>query len=85
MNMQDLGGTRETIAAGIREVEALLPAANAVTAVFRGRALQADAEVRIDFESSDHAWVARSELATWLPRVAFPSMAAALTDWGRTA
>ena len=30
-NMQDLGGTRETIAAGIREVEALLPAANAVT------------------------------------------------------
>jgi ADP-ribose pyrophosphatase YjhB (NUDIX family) len=60
------------------------PAANAVTAVFRGRALQAGAEVRIDFESSDHAWVARSEVPDWLPRIAFPSMAAAVSDWHRS-
>lgn len=32
-NMQDIGGTRETIAAGVAEVERLLPAANDVTRV----------------------------------------------------
>ena len=57
--------------------------ANAVTAVFRARATDAASQVRLDEESSDHAWVRRSELAEWLPRIAFDSMAAALTDWAR--
>lgn len=62
------------------------PAANAVTAVFRARPADGTAvAVQLDFESSDHAWVGRSQLDTWLPRIAFPSMAAALEDWGRTA
>ena len=61
------------------------PPANAVTAVFRARAVDAGAPVRTDAESSDHAWVARSEVASWLPRMAFASMASALADWsGRT-
>ena len=55
--------------------------ANAVTAVFRARAVDAVAPVRIDAESSDHAWVARSEVDGWLPRMAFASMASALADW----
>lgn len=60
------------------------PAANAVTAVFRARPADGAAlDVRLDFESSDHAWVAQSELGTWLPRIAFSSMAAALEDWAR--
>jgi 8-oxo-dGTP pyrophosphatase MutT (NUDIX family) len=57
------------------------PPGNAVTVVYRARATQAVAEVRIDFESSDHAWVRRSQVADWLPRMAFPSMAAAVADW----
>lgn len=57
------------------------PAANAVNAVFRARAADPDAPVRLDFESSDHAWVPRSQVPTWLPRVAFTSMAQALSDW----
>ena len=61
------------------------PPANAVTAVFRARAVDAGASVQTDAESSDHAWVARSKVATWLPRMAFVSMASALADWaGRT-
>ena len=61
------------------------PPANAVTAVFRAQAVDAGAPVRTDAESSDHAWVARSEVANWLPRMAFASMASALADWaGRT-
>ena len=55
--------------------------ANAVTAVFRARALDANAPVRTDAESSDHAWVARSDIGGWLPRMAFASMASALADW----
>ena len=55
--------------------------ANAVTAVFRARALDGEGAVRIDAESSDHAWVARSEVPAWLPRMAFASMARALADW----
>jgi ADP-ribose pyrophosphatase YjhB (NUDIX family) len=55
--------------------------ANAVTAVFRGRAVDAEASVQTDAESSDHAWVARSSVAEWLPRMAFASMASALADW----
>jgi 8-oxo-dGTP pyrophosphatase MutT (NUDIX family) len=57
------------------------PPANAVTAVYRGRATDPAAEVRIDFESSEHAWVARSQVADWVPRMAFASMASALADW----
>lgn len=62
------------------------PPGNAVTVVYRGRAREATAEVRIDFESSEHAWVSRSQVAAWLPRMAFGSMAAAVADWaaGRT-
>jgi ADP-ribose pyrophosphatase YjhB (NUDIX family) len=58
------------------------PPANAVTAVFRARAVDAQASVQTDAESSDHAWVARSEVPNWLPRMAFASMASALADWG---
>ena len=55
--------------------------ANAVTAVFRARAVDAEAPVRMDAESSDHAWVRRSDVPAWLPRMAFASMASALADW----
>ena len=58
------------------------PAANAVTAVFRARPAE-PFEVRLDFESSEHAWVARTDVPAWLPRIAFPSMAQAIADWAR--
>lgn len=58
------------------------PAANAVSVVFRARTGEPAASVQLDFESSDHAWVPRSRVAEWLPRMAFPAMAAALADWG---
>jgi len=58
------------------------PAANAVTAVFRGRPAE-PVTVRLDFESSEHAWVARADIAAWLPRIAFASMAQAVADWAR--
>jgi hypothetical protein len=38
--------------------------ANAVSAVFRARALDRGAAVETDAESSDHAWVARSDVVT---------------------
>jgi ADP-ribose pyrophosphatase YjhB (NUDIX family) len=57
------------------------PPANAVTAVFRARAVADGASVRLDFESSEHAWVPRSAIGEWLPRIAFASMAAAVSDW----
>ncbi|MDQ3689465.1 MAG: NUDIX domain-containing protein [Chloroflexota bacterium] len=57
------------------------PPANAVTAVYRARATGDNPSVRIDFESSDHAWVARSAIGHWLPRIAFASMASAIADW----
>jgi 8-oxo-dGTP pyrophosphatase MutT (NUDIX family) len=57
------------------------PAANAVTAVYRARSSEPAPSVQIDFESSDHAWVARSAIGEWLPRIAFPSMASAVADW----
>jgi ADP-ribose pyrophosphatase YjhB (NUDIX family) len=59
------------------------PAANAVTAVFRARAVDPSAPVRLDFESSDHAWVPRSSVGGWIGRIAFASMAAAVADWER--
>jgi ADP-ribose pyrophosphatase YjhB (NUDIX family) len=58
------------------------PAANAVTAVFRARPIE-PVSVRLDFESSEHAWVARPDVPAWLPRIAFPSMAQAIADWAR--
>lgn len=60
------------------------PAANAVTAVFRARPFE-PIDVRLDFESSEHAWVSRLDVPSWLPRVAFPSMARAISDWARRA
>jgi 8-oxo-dGTP diphosphatase len=57
------------------------PPANAVTAVYRARATDPKAVVAVDFESSEHAWIRRSEVASWLPRIAFGSMASALADW----
>ncbi|HEX7172084.1 MAG TPA: NUDIX domain-containing protein [Candidatus Limnocylindria bacterium] len=59
------------------------PPANAVTAVFRARPADASAEVSLDFESSEHAWVPLAEIGDWLPRFAFGSMAAAVADWAR--
>jgi ADP-ribose pyrophosphatase YjhB (NUDIX family) len=59
------------------------PAANAVTAVFRARPKE-PIDVRTDFESSEHAWVARPDVPAWLPRIAFPSMAQAIADWARS-
>ena len=59
------------------------PPANAVSAVFRARPANEEATVTLDAESSEHAWVARSKVADWLPRIAFASMAAAVTDWAR--
>ena len=56
-------------------------AANAVTAVFRARAIDANASVRTDAESSDHTWVRHADITAWLPRMAFTSMASALADW----
>ena len=57
------------------------PPANAVTVVYRGRSTADDPQVRIDAESSEHAWVRRSDVAAWLPRIAFTSMATAIADW----
>ena len=59
------------------------PPANAVTAVFRARPVNPSAQVSLDFESSDHAWVASAHVADWVPRMAFGSMASAVADWAR--
>ena len=84
----EMAARRETLEESGIEVELLgltgvyhSPSANAVTAVFRGRAVDGAAPVRIDHESSEHAWVVRSLVPDWLPRMAFASMAAALGDW----
>ena len=57
------------------------PAVNAVTVVYRARPADEAREVITDFESTAHEWVPRSAVAEWLPRLAFPSMAAAVSDW----
>ncbi len=57
------------------------PEGNAVAAIYRARPVDPSAAVRPDHESSEHAWVARSAVPEWLPRMAFRSMAAALDDW----
>jgi len=88
----EMGARRETLEEAGVEVELLAltgvyhsPPANAVTAVFRARAVRSDADVVLDAESTEHAWVPRSEVGGWLPRLAFASMAAALADWAGTA
>ena len=60
------------------------PAANGVTAVFRARPIE-PVDVQLDFESSEHAWVSQPDIPSWLPRIAFPSMAQAIADWARSA
>ncbi len=82
------GAVRETLEESGLRVELIglvgvyhSPAANAVSAAFRGRALDDAAPVKLDVESSEHAWVPRSQVPAWLPRIAFPSMASAIRDW----
>jgi ADP-ribose pyrophosphatase YjhB (NUDIX family) len=84
----EMAARRETLEEAGIEIELLglvgvyhSPPANAVTAVFRAQAARQDARVTLDFESTDHAWVARSEVGAWLPRLAFASMTAAVADW----
>jgi len=55
-------------------------AANAISTIYLARPVDPD-RVELDSESSDHAWVRRAEVADWLPRMAFRSMAIALADW----
>ena len=84
----EIAARRETLEEAGVEVELLAltgvyhsAPANAVTAVFRARSVRSDAVVTLDAESSEHAWVARSDVGAWLPRLAFASMAAAVADW----
>ncbi len=57
------------------------PAANAVAAVYRAVAVNPSALVATDHESSEHAWVPRSAIGSWISRMAFASMATAVEDW----
>lgn len=57
------------------------PKQNAVTTIYRGRAVDGAPSVKLDYESSEHAWVRREAVPQWLPRMAFGSMARALADW----
>jgi ADP-ribose pyrophosphatase YjhB (NUDIX family) len=57
------------------------PDANAVTTVYRAAALDPSAQVATDHESSEHAWVPRSEVDAWIGRMAFAPMARAVADW----
>ncbi len=59
------------------------PAGNAVAVVYRARPRDPAGEVIPDHESTEHAWVARSSVPAWLPRMAFRSMATALDDWAQ--
>lgn len=54
---------------------------NAVAMIYVARPRLVPPIVRIDHESSDHAWVTRADVPRWLPRMAFRSMATALGDW----
>jgi 8-oxo-dGTP diphosphatase len=84
----EVAARRETLEEAGIEVELVALAgvyhsapANAVTAVFRATAVDPDAPVKLDVESSEHAWVPRSQTIDWLPRLAFASMASAVGDW----
>lgn len=86
----EMGARRETLEEAGIEVELLALAgvyhsapANAVTAVFRGRAIDPAAPVMLDYESSDHAWVGKRDIGAWLPRIAFTAMSAAIADWAK--
>lgn len=57
------------------------PPVNAVTVVYRARPLDPAAPIRMDAESTDHAWVSRSAVAEWTGVMAFASMVAAVRDW----
>jgi 8-oxo-dGTP diphosphatase len=54
---------------------------NAVSSIYLARQADPLAVVRLDRESSEFTWVPSSEVLDWLPRLAFGSMAAALSDW----
>ena len=54
---------------------------NAVACIYLARQVDPLAAVRLDAESSEYAWVEGARLLDWLPRLAFGSMAAALSDW----
>jgi ADP-ribose pyrophosphatase YjhB (NUDIX family) len=54
---------------------------NAVSSIYLARQVDPSAAVRLDAESSEFAWVPSSKVVDWLPRLAFGSMAAALSDW----
>jgi ADP-ribose pyrophosphatase YjhB (NUDIX family) len=54
--------------------------ADVISTVYLARPTTDD-HVLTDAESSDHAWIGRDEVAAWLPRMAFRSMATALDDW----
>ena len=54
--------------------------AGAISVIYLARPTDDDT-VLTDAESSDHAWIGRDEVADWLSRMAFGSMAAALADW----
>ncbi|MEO8511001.1 MAG: NUDIX domain-containing protein [Chloroflexota bacterium] len=54
---------------------------NAVATVYLARPREATPVVQLDDESSDHAWVTRADVPRWLPKMAFRSMATALSDW----
>jgi ADP-ribose pyrophosphatase YjhB (NUDIX family) len=54
---------------------------NAVTSVYVARPRDAQATVLLDSESSAFAWVPRSDVPAWVPRMAFQSMSQALSDW----
>lgn len=56
-------------------------AGNAIASVYLARPTEAEPEVHLDHESSEYAWVSRTDVESWLPRMAFPSMALALADW----
>jgi ADP-ribose pyrophosphatase YjhB (NUDIX family) len=57
------------------------PPGNAVSAIYRARPVDPDATVTLDHESSEHAWVPRSSVPEWIPRMAFRAMAIAVDDW----
>jgi ADP-ribose pyrophosphatase YjhB (NUDIX family) len=54
---------------------------NAVSCVYLAHPRSPTPEVVIDQESSEFAWVERRSIGAWLEQMAFPSMAAALSDW----
>ncbi len=54
---------------------------HSVSIIYLARPVEANPVVNPDAEASAHAWVRRSEAELWIPRMAFPAMAAAVADW----